>query len=261
MSLRAFPVLGAAALLAIAMPASANTVPVPHAAFARHPDVLDVWVAGGFVGLTGAQDAQDAALAACRKAMGEGCEPVGSWQIGYLALVRTEQGQLAFGSGNTREAAIANTPKICNERTKMECDTVLVISAATRKHAPDLRRARLRFAAAAAPDSGPGHASLAIAAGRTSYAQAEADALASCQRLHAVQACKVMAWGANGVLQAFDYEGRRFGMVPETSVKRAKQAVEQLCLGEIGADCRLQAAYPTDRLKDYVHHYVNEGVR
>lgn len=251
--------LAALAVLAL-LPAtgSATTVPVPRAAAAYHPDVLDVWVEGmpGGIRLPG-QDVEERALAACNRTMGGGCQPLATWE-GYethLAIVRANDGGIAYAQGRGANAANAAAQALCEPVFGLPCAIVQVLPATTRSYAPKLATARKQFAAGAVVEGGAEQQLIWISTGHPGIDQARAAARAACGAANPGRTCRDVVSVANGVLVTFRTGTGQYGTMAATTPARARQAIAAACVERGVAGCKPGATYPSRGRAEIVHDY------
>lgn len=250
-------VLITAGLFRPSEPASAETVPVPRAAAAYHPDVLDVWVAGVKGGLrVVGEDVEERALAACNKAMGSGCKPMTSWRgpSSILAIVRSNDGGMAYAAGPTRQSAIAAAQDLCEPAFGLACDVLGVFPASTASYSPKLSSARKVFAAGAVAQGAAGNQAIWISSGHATIDRAREAAVAACQSHNGV-VCSVVVSVGNGVLQTFTAGSGSYGTMAATSVARAREAIRNMCAERQVGPCTPGQSYTTAGKATFGHEY------
>lgn len=237
---------------------SATTVPVPRAAAAYHPDVLDVWVEGmpGGIRLPG-QDVEERALAACNRAMGGGCQPLATWEgfETHLAIVRSNDGGMAYAQGRGADAANAAAQALCEPVFGLPCAVVQVLPATTRSYAPKLATARLQYAAGAVVEGGAEAQLIWISSGHPGIEQARGAARAACGAANPGRTCRDVVSVANGVLATFRTGTSQYGTMAATTPARARQAIASVCAERGVTGCKSGVTYPSRGRAEIVHDY------
>lgn len=236
--------------------AQADTAPVHYGAIATHPALLDVWLFGGGTGPGSEESLKKRALEACTKAMGTGCVAE-TWMNDHIVLSRNGLGLARISQAATRELALADARQGCDERWQLPCEILVSFSARDRRHFADPIKNRKThgFAVWVKTASGEVDPRAWIATGYRTGAEARDAAMSACTAQSGGKACEEVASVTNGVLQALTDGKFKVGFVAESSVERARGAMQLVCKTNRETECTPQIAYASHRPGIYVHDF------
>jgi len=229
-----------------------------YAAIAWHPDAADVWADGNYVGANNISE--DAALAACNKAMGGGCSSTGQWWNSSMAIIRDKAGYFykawAGEGGAERKQVLAD----CSAKQLLPCEVFATIKSSTNRRSPGAS-ARKFFAASAWVVGGAAdgyNAKLYVASGYRSADDATAAAIKACSDATS-RPCESNTLTGNGFIQAYRLNGADDSATAENSAKRAKEAAQANCKKRKSATCELQALFDSRKPGLFVHDFAKAG--
>ena len=228
-----------------------------HAALVWHPDAADVWVDGNYTGANNPGEAN--ALAACAKAMGDGCSPAGTWWNSSMTIIRDKAGYFYKGwageDGLERKQAIAD----CSAKQLLPCEIFKTFGSGANRRFPGAG-VRKSYAASAwvigTVDQGYDN-KLYVASGYRSSDEATAAAVKACGDATG-RKCEANTLTGNGFIQTYRLGGTDDSATVETSAKRAKEAAQMNCKKQKATSCLLQAQFDSRKSGLFVHDFVNQ---
>lgn len=231
--------------------------PAYHGAIATHPDIMDAWFFAAKAGAGSENALKQKALEACLKAMGSGCGAE-TWTNGYVVLSRNGPGVAQLSQASTKEQALADAAKGCDERWQLPCEVLVVFGASDKFHLADPIRHRKTHGFAVWVKTAPGEVDPRawIATGYRTGTEAREAAMAACVSQSAGKACEDVASVTNGFLQAFTDGKTRVGFVAESNMVRARQAMHLVCNANGQSDCSAQSAYSSRKTGVYLHDFA-----
>ena len=237
-------------------PSAPQRVVNTYAAIVWHHNVQGVWLEGNF---SEPNVAEPRAMAACQRAMGDGCVSVGEWQNSDVAIARDWNGSLYSGWGRSGGEARQSALDGCKREQPLPCEVLGTYGSDRGRVQPSFPRDLKAYGAAASPQ-GPGAPNPSppsdrawIATGHASEQDATAAAVAACQQANPGQTCLYFAVVANGVIQTFSSD-KRHNALPERNAGRAVDAVRAVCSSR-QQRCRPQIAYDSRRPGLFVHNF------
>ncbi|MBD3730208.1 MAG: DUF4189 domain-containing protein, partial [Sphingomonadales bacterium] len=215
-----------------------------YAAVAFHPDMGDFWFVGA---IAQPGRAQQEVLRRCNAAMGGGCNSPGEFSDAAIGFARDEQGFLWSALAGDPLAARNKAIAACSKYQRLACQWWTSRSSFDHDYSPDLTKRRYRYAIAVWEKPKVGHpATVCLATGRASEAEAEAAAMAKCRERessHPDVSCTVANWVANGFIRTgVDETGSAYA-ITEVTPERAREATLGYCQRKGVAKCQLQDVY------------------
>lgn len=226
-----------------------------YAGIAWHPDAADVWVDGNYA--NSAAPGERGALAACTRAMGNGCTSAGGWWNSSTTIIRDKAGYFyrawAGEGGNEREQVLAE----CSAKQPLPCEVFATIPASTGKRSPrgDPRKYFVASAWVKGGVSDGYNSKLYVASGYRSGDEATSAAIKACSDATS-RACETNALSGNGFIQAYRMNGSEDSATSENSASRAKQAAQVNCKKLKGVTCELQALFDSRKPGLFVHDFA-----
>lgn len=220
-----------------------------YAGMAYHPDASDVWVAGNY---NGPRTAVSAALSACSRVMGDGCQSDGDWWNTKLDVLRNARGDLYFVFGSLSRRDRKAAVDACQAGRPLACEKIGTFRAHTRRHLPGAEARKVYGAAAWVKSGRPYDGKLYIASGAATLADASQRALSACEAANSAGNCDIEEYTGSGVLQPF-LAGEDDMVITETGSQRARLAAENICKARGAKPCVLQPPYPAVNSGDHVH--------
>jgi Domain of unknown function (DUF4189) len=228
-----------------------------HAAIATHPDVLEIWMFGGFSGPDAERLAGRKVLEACTRAMGSGCM-FAVFQNEHIILSRNAAGVAKLSQKPTEQLAMAEARSGCNERRELPCEILASFSARTKQHSPDISKNRSTNGAAAWVKirKGETDSRVWIATGYANGSDAQTAALAACQTQSGGRECETVTNVRNGVLLPYRGGKHHVGVAVESTASRAKDAIKLSCKLEFQRECQAQTSYSSRIKGSFLHDFA-----
>ena len=229
----------------------AAAVAESHAAFAWHVDATDIWVDGDYTGPNNAGPAK--ALAACARAMGEGCVGGGEWSNSYMEFYRNARGELFSAWANDKNA-VKKAQADCRGDAILACERVHRLGSNTSERFPGAEVRKSYLVAAWVKGLEGYDGKLYIASGQPTYAAAAEMAIAACGKANPGRECGVQGYTGNGVMQVY-LLGADHAAVVENSADRARRSAQGWCKRSKAKPCTMQAQYDARRQGLFVHEF------
>lgn len=208
-----------------------------HAVMVWHPDVANVWIAGGYVTDDSVENSKGTkALGACTQMMGSGCISVWEWWNSEIVVLRNRNGSFSMSELPRAQLALNE----CSETQILPCEIFRIDASESRSLNETARKS---YAVAAWVEGKVTDGKLYVAAGHSNWDAATAAAIKACGTATA-RKCEVATWSGSGFIQAYRLNGgHSYGATAETTADRAKEAAQLSCKKSNSPTCELQAQF------------------
>lgn len=223
-------------------------------AYATHIDAMDVWIQGN---RRQAGVAQQAAVDACNRDMGGGCQGM-EWNNSAMSLIQDQRGLLFEAWHGEGRGEVRRVLDACSALQELPCQLFRTINASQRQYRPGPGARRAYAVGARVPGTVEEgyNRKLYLASGYLSLEEARSLAMADCQAANPDLTCVVgVEAGGTFIQTAISDQGRGYAVV-ETSIERARAASVIRCQRDGGTGCRAQTTYDTRRRGQFVHDFT-----